>query len=62
MCTYQVRAQESGWLDHSLVKGWFKYVWQCKPEALLDLHSMLIPESFQGHATEQVRKRILKKL
>jgi hypothetical protein len=45
-----------GWMDQALVLDWINHVWQQRPGALLNLHSMLILDSFHGHTTEEVKK------
>jgi hypothetical protein len=56
-----IQAQESGWMDQALVLDCIKRVWQKRTGALLNLHSILILDSFCGHTTEEV-KEILKSI
>jgi hypothetical protein len=51
-----IQAQESGWMDQALVLDWINCVWQKHPGALLNLHSMLLLDSFCGHTTQEVKK------
>jgi hypothetical protein len=51
-----IQAQESGWMDQALVLDWINCMWQKRPEALLNLHSTLILDSFHGDTTEEVKK------
>jgi hypothetical protein len=50
------QAQESGWMDQTLVLEWINRVWQKCPGALLNLHNMVILDSVHGHTTEEVKK------
>jgi hypothetical protein len=51
-----IQAQESGWMDQALVLDWINCMWQKHLGAVLNLRSMLILDSFHGHATEDVKK------
>jgi hypothetical protein len=51
-----IQAQESSWEDQVLVLDWINRVWQKRPGALLNPHSMRILGSFPGHTTEEVKK------
>jgi hypothetical protein len=55
-----LQAQESGWMNQSLVVDWIKRVLQRHPGALLNLNnSMLVLYIFWGHTLDEV-KTILK--
>jgi hypothetical protein len=49
------QAQESGWMDQTLVLDWINRVSHKRPGALLN-NRMLILDSFRGHTTEEVKK------
>lgn len=53
-----VRSQEKGWMNNDLVLDWIKCVWERRPGALLQLRSMLLLDSFRGHLTDDVKKRL----
>lgn len=53
-----VRCQEKGWMDNALVLDWVKCVWERRPGALLKLKNMLVLDSFRGHMTDDVKKKL----
>uniref|UniRef100_A0A8C4RKQ3 HTH CENPB-type domain-containing protein n=1 Tax=Erpetoichthys calabaricus TaxID=27687 RepID=A0A8C4RKQ3_ERPCA len=53
-----IRAQQKGWMDNDLIIDWLKCVWQRRPGSLLKMPNMLVMDSFRGHLTEGVKKRL----
>uniref|UniRef100_A0A8C4RRH5 HTH CENPB-type domain-containing protein n=1 Tax=Erpetoichthys calabaricus TaxID=27687 RepID=A0A8C4RRH5_ERPCA len=53
-----IQAQQKGWMDNDLVIDWLKCVWQSRPGSLLKMPNMLVMDSFHGHFTEGVKKRL----
>lgn len=53
-----VRSQEKGWMESSLVLDWIKTVWCRRPGALLHPSSILVLDSFRGHLTSEVKKKL----
>uniref|UniRef100_A0A8C4STC8 HTH CENPB-type domain-containing protein n=1 Tax=Erpetoichthys calabaricus TaxID=27687 RepID=A0A8C4STC8_ERPCA len=53
-----IRAQQKGWMDNDLVIDWLKCVWQRRLGSLLKMPNMLVMDSFRGHLTEGVKKRL----
>lgn len=53
-----VRCQEKGWMDTALMLDWVKTVWCRRPGALLHPASILVLDSFRGHLTPEVKKKM----
>lgn len=53
-----VHFHEKGWMDENGVKLWMENVWQRRPGALRNQHSLLVWDMFRSHVTESTKNRL----
>jgi hypothetical protein len=56
--TIFVRCQVKGWMTADLMNDWLKNVWNKRPGAAQQMCAMLVLDSFRGHITNEVKRKI----